>query len=253
MSKTILANVDGFTPVIDSVVQDVGAVTALVFGKVWRYCQMADGICKASQERIADELGMSRATINTHFAKLCNAGYLRDTTPNLLGKPHEYADTGKAGLSISLTANQSQPVKNFDTTCQNFIQPPVKKFDTKKVNKIQKETERYDTIGAKIDECKIKLNPNSAFIVKAWREWFSDEIICRALELGAGKSINYTDRILCGWHENGVPETNQQKAKGEKRNDRINPKVDQKPISDDDKIALIAAIKAQRQREAASV
>jgi DNA-binding Lrp family transcriptional regulator len=121
MSKTILAQVDGWTPVTDTMIQDMGLMTATVFGKAWRYCQMSDGVCKASQDRLADELGISRATINTHLAKLTEAGYLKDLTPDLLGLPHQYADTGKANLSIFLTA-----------TCQKDLHLPVKKIDTKK-------------------------------------------------------------------------------------------------------------------------
>lgn len=130
MSKTILAQVDGWTPVIDAVVLEVGVISAIVFGKVWRYCQMSDGVCKASQDRLADELGLSRATINAHLAKLTEAGYLKDLTPDLVGLPHEYADTGKANLSISLTGG----VKNID-------RGGVKNFDTKKesIKKQKKE------------------------------------------------------------------------------------------------------------------
>ena len=131
MSKTILANVDGFTPVIDGMIPEVGAMTALIFGKAWRYCQMSDGVCKAAQDRIADELGLSRATINAHFAKLVEAEYLEDMTPDLLGFPHEYRDTGKANLSISFTGG----VKNIDRGCLNSLQGGVKNIDTKKVLK----------------------------------------------------------------------------------------------------------------------
>lgn len=129
LSKTILGQVDGFTPVIDGMIPEVGAMTALVFGKAWRYCQMPDGVCKASQDRIADELGLSRATINTHISKLVEAGYLEDTTPDLVGLPHQYRDTGKANLSISFTGNVS---KNLTPTCQKSLHPPVKNIDTKK-------------------------------------------------------------------------------------------------------------------------
>lgn len=127
MSKTILAQVDGFTPLIDAVVQDVGIISAAVFGKAWRYCQMADGVCKASQERIADELGISRITVNTHFAKLVEAGYLVDMTPGLLGMPHIYKDTGKAGVSIKFTGG----VNNIDSTCKEDLQEGVKNIDSK--------------------------------------------------------------------------------------------------------------------------
>jgi len=87
MSKTILAEVDGFTPLIDGVVQEVGIMAAAVFGKAWRYCQMSDSVCKASQERLAEELGMDRTTINKHLKTLVDAGYLEDKTPTLKGVP----------------------------------------------------------------------------------------------------------------------------------------------------------------------
>jgi hypothetical protein len=131
MSKTILAEVDGFTPLMDGVLQEVGLVSAAVFGKAWRYCQMADGVCKASQDRIASELGLSRITVNTHFAKLVKAGYLIDLTPGLLGLPHVYKDTGKAGLLISFTGH----VKQIDSTSKRDLQVGVKEFNSKILNK----------------------------------------------------------------------------------------------------------------------
>lgn len=148
MSKTILANVDGFTPVIDTMIPEVGLLTATIFGKVWRYCQMSDGVCKAGQERIADELGLSRPTINTHLSKLCDTGYLRDLTPTLSGMPHLYADTGKAGLSISFTAHNGEGVKEIDTTCKTNLQVGVKEIYTKK--EVKKESNIPETPKSKV-------------------------------------------------------------------------------------------------------
>ena len=54
MSKTILTRVDGWTPLITSIIQAHGLITAAVFGRMWRYCQMEDNVCTASQEAIAD-------------------------------------------------------------------------------------------------------------------------------------------------------------------------------------------------------
>lgn len=132
--KTILAKVDGFTPLIDALVAQCGVIRAAVFGKVWRYCQMENGVCEASQERIAKELGLSRVTVNQHIDKLCQDGYLKDITPDLVGMPHKYADTGKAGVSICFTGN-AEPVKQIDTPCKANLHPPVKKIYTKKVVK----------------------------------------------------------------------------------------------------------------------
>jgi hypothetical protein len=139
MSKTILTQVEGFTPVIDNVVESVGLSSAIVFGRIWRYCQMIDGVCKASQETIADDLGLSRATINKHIEVLVMNGYLQDITPNLVGHPHKYKDTGKAGLSINITAKE-EPVKNIDAQSKKILQPAVKNIDIKIVKDTNKDT-----------------------------------------------------------------------------------------------------------------
>lgn len=96
-SKTILGEVDGFTPVIDSILKEHGVSVALVFGRVWRYCQFGTGLCFASIETIATDLGISYTTAFNAIKKLCESGHLEDTTPNLHNHPHSYRDTGKAG------------------------------------------------------------------------------------------------------------------------------------------------------------
>lgn len=102
MSRTVLANVDGFTPVIDGLVQELGLMSAVIFGRVWRYCQMEDGVCRASLEKIGDSIGVDRVTVLRHIKDLCDRGYLEDLTPDVRNRPHVYADTGKAGLVLSL-------------------------------------------------------------------------------------------------------------------------------------------------------
>jgi hypothetical protein len=99
MSKLILSENDGFTPVIDSLAQEYGAVTALVFGRVWRFCQMSNRVCNASLETIAVGIGISLWTAERHIKTLVKAGYLEDLTPNLRKHPHTYRDTGKATAS----------------------------------------------------------------------------------------------------------------------------------------------------------
>ena len=108
-SKTVLADVEGFTPLIDVLVEQYnGVLTAAVFGRVWRYCQGSYGDCKASLQTIADELGISYATTMRHIKALCADGYLEDRTPNLRNRPHTYADTGKVALQVSLKAGLSE-------------------------------------------------------------------------------------------------------------------------------------------------
>src|SRR3990170_1066420 len=106
MSKTILAEIDGWTPVIDGLAQELGAITALVFGRMWRFCQGEQGICTASLDTIASDLNLDKATIMRHAKRLCENGYLDDLTPSLRNVPHSYADTGKANLFVKISVAQ---------------------------------------------------------------------------------------------------------------------------------------------------
>jgi DnaD/phage-associated family protein len=205
MKKTTLATVDGFTPLIDALVQQFGIVTAAVFGKVWRYCQMSDGVCKASQERLARELGMNRVTINQHIDILVKAGYLKDKTPNLSGKPHEYADTGKANLSISITGN-TKPVKQIDTTCKSNLHPPVNLIDTKKEVKIQKETSAEGEVFKLYEQNIGNMTPIIADrlgeMLNEYGNIFVADAITEAAERNA-RNIKYIEACCRNWKANG--------------------------------------------------
>ena len=111
---TILAEVKGFTPLIDALVKEVGVVQAAVYGAVWRHCQMSDGVCTASQATIAKKLGINRVTVLRHLKDLCKKGYLRDTTPTLRNRPHIYADTGKAKILALVEARTGVTESNSD-------------------------------------------------------------------------------------------------------------------------------------------
>jgi len=92
--STFLTQVNGFTPVIDAVVADAGLNEALIYGMVWRYCRMQDGICRASTTTIGNRLALSRRTTQRCMARLVELGYLIDKTPGLKNRPHIYADNG---------------------------------------------------------------------------------------------------------------------------------------------------------------
>jgi len=92
--STFLTQVNGFTPVIDVVVADAGLKEALVYGMVWRYCRMHDGICRASTTTIGNRLDLSRRTVMRCLARLIELGYLEDKTPGLKNRPHVIADRG---------------------------------------------------------------------------------------------------------------------------------------------------------------
>lgn len=212
MSKTILAQVAGFTPLIDGVVADVGLVSAAVFGKAWRYCQMSDGVCKASQSRIAEELDLSRDTINAHFAKLVDAGYLEDMTPDLLGLPHQYRDTGKANLSISFTGG-----------CRPNPQLPVDQTHTKKEVKKEtkeKEEEQAQVFRAYSSEIGI-LTPMIADSINEWiKDGFPIKWMCDAIHEAAlqnKRNWKYCEAIIKRWDAQGSQEEMKKPVSGYKQ------------------------------------
>ena len=148
-TKKIPAEVEGFTPVFDCIVHEpsLGITEAMVFGAIWRYCQMDDGVCWASQEKIAKRSGLSRMTISKAIIKLIATGYLVDQTPNRIGLSHRYADTGKAKVKIRV-----EGVKEIDNTCKESLQDLYKNFTP-----TCKESLHKDTLKKPINESKKKL------------------------------------------------------------------------------------------------
>ena len=78
-----------YTPVFDELIPQFGTMGALVYGVIWRYCQMRDKACHASYETLAAEIGIEKSTVRRHVLKLRNARYLaaihdRDNAPNWL-------------------------------------------------------------------------------------------------------------------------------------------------------------------------
>lgn len=143
MSKTNIKRTN-FTPLLDSLVDEYGITTAAVFGRVWRYCQMAQGYCHAEQGRIADELNISLRTVNSALQALVSDGYLKDTTPNAKGRTRIYKDTGKAGIK-RLPAAEVDPEPVQEPTqepVQEVVQEPTQNLRTKtlKTDKKEKDT-----------------------------------------------------------------------------------------------------------------
>jgi hypothetical protein len=112
---SLLAVARGFTPVIDVLVQETGLITAAVYGVVWRYCQMEEGVCRASVARMARRLGIGRQTVHRHLKRLCELGYLEDTTPGRKCRPHVYRDTGESRIAaLAASANPGAAAPHVD-------------------------------------------------------------------------------------------------------------------------------------------
>lgn len=140
MTKTILAEVAGWTPLIDHLVQKYGLTTAAVWGRMWRYTNMRDNVCRASITTIGDELGLARSTVRLSIKRLCEDGYIRDLTPKAGFSPHVYIDTGKVQLISSTIAFEKDiPLRNSegsDLESDSPLRPseaPLRKSEAKKV------------------------------------------------------------------------------------------------------------------------
>jgi hypothetical protein len=125
--RTVLTEVQGWIPLIDHLVQKYDLITAAVFGRVWRYSQMWNGVCRASLPTIAGDLNLSRYTVRKAIIRLCEDGYLIDLTPqNNSGRVHIYRDTGKVAIasrfSVELTT-ESEPLQNIEGSAKRNGKP----------------------------------------------------------------------------------------------------------------------------------
>jgi DNA-binding Lrp family transcriptional regulator len=182
--KTILADVNGWSPVIDAIVYECGLIPAAVFGAVWRYCQMSSGECTASQERIAQRCGISRRRVICHLETLVRSGYLSKIVKDGIGVT--YRDTGKAGLTIGIQAHPigydiSSQVDSFTCdissqgVCQN-VTPTCDESSHKEtlLRDSLRDVEREDTPG---DEFSIMverviglpLSPHDLLEIDSWK------------------------------------------------------------------------------------
>lgn len=87
-----------YTPAPDVLIELYGRnglIPALIWGKVWRYTKMKDGVCRASILRMSRELRISPKTFSKYLKKLVEDEFILDLTPNLTFSRHIYICTDK--------------------------------------------------------------------------------------------------------------------------------------------------------------
>jgi len=224
--RQILTEVSGFTPVFDVIVdvyQD--KIRALVFGAIWRFCQMEDKVCKASLEKIGKLIGVDKATVQRHVAILCNDGYLKDLTPGLRHRPHVYADTGRV-LMRSKIEGVAVRKPNVAQRNASVAQSTL----IKDINKDFKETSTTTTAATpnNFSLYESNIGPLTPLIADALifaEKTYTPEWVGLAI-LEAAKSnvrkLKYIEGVLRGYQERGSPDigrTNKQGAgKATKKN-----------------------------------
>lgn len=140
--KELPSVLSGFTPAPDALIKKYGYVTALIWGRVWRYCQYHDGVCRAKLETIARELNMSVRNVIRDIKELCKDGYLLDTTPNLRNRPHIYADTGKIRIRITVDVTENGMTQSHSTATVSHRQSDSESHE----ESIKKESKKKDTV-----------------------------------------------------------------------------------------------------------
>jgi DNA-binding MarR family transcriptional regulator len=144
MTGTFLSRVQGFTPVIDVLCEEMGLAPAAVYGVIWRYCQGPRGVCQASLETIGAHLGLNWRTVLRHIKHLVNEGYLEDLTPDLRNHPHTYADAGRAEIEGLVQARvHRRALSNCHSApCQNdrATPPALSKWQCDTVNLTVEDT-----------------------------------------------------------------------------------------------------------------
>lgn len=137
--RQIVTEVSGFIPVFEVVLRHYkDYMTALVFGRMWQYCNMRDGVCKASLERIGRDLEVSGVTVMRHAEKLVADGYLIDTTPERRNAPHEYVDGRRVEMKSSLTAGMTESKPTVIKSKPTVIKSQLIKQDNTNINNAPK-------------------------------------------------------------------------------------------------------------------
>ena len=175
--KTVLTEVRGWTPAIDALIQKYGGNCALVYGRVWRYCQGPEGICRASLETVASDLRLSRETVNNHLSILVRDGYIKKHTA-VRNEPNRYSCTDKAQIRSVIWAEIKQENRRkgigqeellaqvdhaLDETGVRFSDTPtngngkgVRKSDTKPA-----EVSDFSSLGVRKSDMKILIKKES--------------------------------------------------------------------------------------------
>jgi hypothetical protein len=133
--RKIVTEVSGFIPVFEVVLHAYkDYMTALVFGRMWQYCNMSDGVCKASLERIGNDLEVSAVTVMRHAEKLVADGYLIDTTPDRRNAPHEYLDGRRVEMKSRITAGMTESKPTVIKSNPSVINSQLIKQDNTNIN-----------------------------------------------------------------------------------------------------------------------
>ena len=171
---------DGFTPLSDHMVRTYGLIIAAVWGRMWRYSQMQDGVCRASFQTLADDLNMGRATVIRAVARLEADGLLLDTTPNKVKSAHAY----KVIPSSSITVTTDEETKLVSQRPQTSITA-----DKSSITVIHKESTKRQKILTTVGTKKSDSDPRVKALVLGFQDLVGYGLQTWAQESAAAKKL----------------------------------------------------------------
>ena len=145
----------GFVVVFDVIANHYGdPMTALVFGRMWGYCQMEDRVCKASLSTIAKKLHIDKATVSRHAEKLVNDGYLIDLTPDLRNKPHVYADAGRVVMKSKMEAGVAESNSRVAQNNASVAESQLNRISNRDSNMVEVKEKANKKVDAILDQVR---------------------------------------------------------------------------------------------------
>lgn len=227
--REIVQEVSGFYPLFEELLKNYDdLITPAVFGVAWRYCQMKDGVCKASLRTIADILNISEATVMRRMEILCNDGYLIDTTPDARNVPHVYADAGRVVMKSHLGVVETVSHRNSTQTARKTVSPRNESVsqgnatvsgsqlikDSNKESNKEKEEEGRNPLFSFYENKIGAITPLMADAIEKAEKVYTPKWVADAIELASqngARHWNYCEKVLDRWKREGRVEKSTKK------------------------------------------
>lgn len=221
--RRIVTEISGFTPIFDAMVNVYHDETiAAVFGAIWRYCQMEDGVCRASLDTIGGAIGVDKATVMRHAQTLCADGYLKDLTPDLRNRPHVYAETGRivmtsridgvAQRNVGIAQSNSRVAQRNAGVAESKLSKDFNKDSIKDIKTTTTTANNFNLYESNIGPLTpiisdtlndMEITYSAAWVGKAIVETAKSNV----------RNIKYVEAVLKGYKERGSPDIGRDKVK----------------------------------------
>ena len=108
-----------YTRVFDNAIRKLKLRDGYVLSLVYRHCQMKRGVFSAGIRNKADDLGLDHRQLRNGLKSLASQGYIKDMTPALKGKPHDYAMTPEGVAILTNDGREMLPASDKHVLYQN--------------------------------------------------------------------------------------------------------------------------------------